>query len=200
MKQIGNGAFGSCGNLRKIYLPDTVVAIGNGSFSNCKSLIDVRLSNNMKIITDLAFEKCSYLRKIDIPEGIEEIGFNAFAHCKSLEVVNIGNPKCKRGVQAFLDTPYGDRRKGCYVATCVYGSYDCPQVWTLRRYRDDTLAATWYGRAFIRTYYAVSPTIVKWFGNAQWFKKMWRNKLDKMVSNLRSNGVEDTPYQDKDWR
>lgn len=27
-------------------------------------------------------------------------------------------------------------RKGCYVATCVYGSYDCPEVWTLRRFRD----------------------------------------------------------------
>ena len=89
---------------------------------------------------------------------------------------------------------------GCYVATCVYGSYDCPQVWTLRRYRDDTLASSWYGRAFIRTYYAVSPTIVKWFGNTQWFKKMWKNKLDNMVSKLRDNGVEDTPYQDKDWR
>lgn len=89
---------------------------------------------------------------------------------------------------------------GCYVATCVYGSYDCPQVWTLRRYRDDTLATTWYGRVFIHTYYAVSPTIVKWFGNTQWFKKIWKNKLDKMVSNLRSNGVEDTPYQDKEWR
>ena len=46
---------------------------------------------------------------------------------------------------------------GCYVATAVYGSYDCPQVWTLRRYRDYTLAETWYGRAFIRTYYAISP-------------------------------------------
>lgn len=87
---------------------------------------------------------------------------------------------------------------GCYVATCVYGSYDCPQVWTLRRYRDNTLAATWYGRAFIHTYYAVSPTIVKWFGNTQWFKKLCKNKLDKMVATLRSNGVEDTPYQDKD--
>ena len=89
---------------------------------------------------------------------------------------------------------------GCYVATCVYGSYDCPQVWTLRRYRDNTLASTWYGRAFIHTYYAISPTIVKWFGHTQWFKNLWKNKLDKMVSNLRSNGVEDTPYQDKDWR
>ncbi|MDO5478959.1 MAG: CFI-box-CTERM domain-containing protein [Clostridia bacterium] len=53
---------------------------------------------------------------------------------------------------------------GCYVATAVYGSYDCPEVWTLRRFRDDTLAKTWYGRMFIRVYYAVSPTLVKWFG------------------------------------
>ena len=26
---------------------------------------------------------------------------------------------------------------GCYIATCVYGSYDCPEVWTLRRFRVD---------------------------------------------------------------
>ena len=88
---------------------------------------------------------------------------------------------------------------GCYVATAVYGSYDCPQVWTLRRYRDDTLAATWYGRAFIHTYYAVSPTLVKWFGETQWFKNMWRGKLDRMVADLQQKGVESTPYNDRVW-
>ena len=89
---------------------------------------------------------------------------------------------------------------GCYVATCIYGSYDCPQVWTLRRYRDNTLAKTWYGRAFIRTYYAISPTLVKWFGNTRWFKKMWRGKLDRMVSKLQADGVASTPYQDRTWQ
>lgn len=88
---------------------------------------------------------------------------------------------------------------GCYVATAVYGSYDCPQVWTLRRYRDYTLAETWYGRAFIHLYYAVSPTLVKWFGHTAWFKKMWKPKLDKMVETLNQNGVADTPYEDKNW-
>lgn len=88
---------------------------------------------------------------------------------------------------------------GCYVATAVYGSYDCPEVWTLRRYRDNTLASTWYGRAFIRTYYAISPTLVKWFGNTQWFKKMWQGKLDRMVAKLQANGVESTPYEDRNW-
>ena len=88
---------------------------------------------------------------------------------------------------------------GCYVATAVYGSYDCPQVWTLRRYRDYTLAETWYGRAFIHTYYAISPTLVKWFGHTEWFKKMWKGKLDRMVEHLHAEGVEDTPYEDRNW-
>ena len=88
---------------------------------------------------------------------------------------------------------------GCYVATAVYGSYDCPQVWTLRRFRDYTLAETWYGRLFIMLYYAISPTIVKWFGNTTWFKKMWKGKLDRMVTNLQENGFESTPYEDKHW-
>lgn len=88
---------------------------------------------------------------------------------------------------------------GCYIATCVYGSYDCPQVWTLRRFRDYTLAETWYGRAFINTYYAISPTIVKVFGDQKWFKSLWKHRLDKMISKLHNNGIEDTPYNDKEW-
>lgn len=85
----------------------------------------------------------------------------------------------------------------CYVATCVYGSYECPEVWTLRRFRDYTLDATWYGRLFIKCYYAISPTIVKWFGETKWFKSFWKARLDKMVSNLNNKGVENTSYTDK---
>lgn len=100
----------------------------------------------------------------------------------------------------YFETPeISTKSGGCYVATAVYGSYDCPQVWTLRRYRDNTLAKTWYGRAFIRTYYAVSPTLVKWFGNTGWFKKLWKGRLDRMVRNLQSQGVESTPYEDRSW-
>ena len=81
----------------------------------------------------------------------------------------------------------------------MYGSYDCPEVWTLRRYRDNTLASTWYGRTFIHIYYAISPTLVKWFGKREWFKKTWKGKLDKMVAKLQAEGVENTPYNDKPW-
>lgn len=90
-------------------------------------------------------------------------------------------------------------KSGCYVATAVYGSYDCPEVWTLRRFRDNTLAKSFLGCLFIYLYYAISPTLVEWFGETDWFKNMWRGKLDKMVKNLQSKGVESTPYQDKIW-
>ena len=90
-------------------------------------------------------------------------------------------------------------KTGCYVATWVYGSYDCPEVWTLRRFRDYTLDSTWYGRAFIKLYYAISPTIVKFLGNKKWFKNFWRVRLDKMVAKLNENGVEGTYYKDKYW-
>lgn len=86
---------------------------------------------------------------------------------------------------------------GCYIATAVYGSYDCPEVWTLRRFRDFSLAESWYGRMFIKLYYAVSPILVKWFGNTIWFKMFWKNTLNKMVENLQKRGYDDSPYKDQ---
>lgn len=85
----------------------------------------------------------------------------------------------------------------CYVATAVYGSYDCPEVWTLRRFRDFTLDETWYGRLFIKAYYATSPTFVKYFGNVKVFKSQGKKLLDKWVAKLNSKGYESTPYKDK---
>ena len=72
-------------------------------------------------------------------------------------------------------------------------------MWTLRRYRDYALAETWCGRVFIRTYYTISPTVVKWFGNTEWFKNLWKVKLDKMVSKLQTKGFESAPYEDRRW-
>ncbi|MBQ5389989.1 MAG: hypothetical protein IIU58_03695 [Clostridia bacterium] len=91
------------------------------------------------------------------------------------------------------------KKGGCYVASCVYGSYDCPEVWTLRRFRDETLAASLFGRTFVRAYYAVSPTLVKWFGETAWFKRLFKGSLDRMVRKLQRKGVSDMPYCDREW-
>lgn len=85
---------------------------------------------------------------------------------------------------------------GCYVATAVYGSYDCPEVWALRRFRDFQLAKSWHGRIFIKIYYAISPVLVKHFGAEHWFRQFWKGKLDRIVAGLKADGFEDTPYCD----
>ena len=92
-----------------------------------------------------------------------------------------------------------NKQNGCYIATAIYGSYDCPEVWTLRRYRDYCLAKSWYGRIFIQLYYTVSPFYVRYFGHSVWFTKMWKNRLDRMVKTLGEKGFEDTPYDDCNW-
>jgi cold-shock DNA-binding domain protein len=85
----------------------------------------------------------------------------------------------------------------CYVATAIYGSYDCPEVWTLRRFRDFTLDKTWHGRLFIKTYYSISPTFVKHFGSIKIFKSQGKKLLNKWVARLNRQGYDNTPYKDK---
>ncbi len=86
---------------------------------------------------------------------------------------------------------------GCYVATCVYGSYDCPEVWTLRRFRDSILEQSIFGRAFIKCYYATSPTIVKYFGDYKVFNSIFKPILDKFVNKLQDDGIDSTMYFDE---
>lgn len=109
------------------------------------------------------------------------------------EAVASGEAVCGTPV---LETPKPAAKKGCYIATAVYGSYDCPEVRVLRRYRDIILKSTVCGRAFIRFYYAVSPTIVKLFGNTKYFNLFWRNVLDRFVAKLKNAGIGDGTYND----
>lgn len=85
---------------------------------------------------------------------------------------------------------------GCYIATSVYGSYDCPEVWVLRRFRDYSLSRRVCGRILIKIYYAISPSLVRLFGNAEWFRHFWRTKLDVFIKWLKSKGFKDSPYND----
>jgi len=95
------------------------------------------------------------------------------------------------------DFPLGEKKGSCYIASCVYGSYDCPEVYTLRRFRDNTLARFYLGRQFIRVYYATSPKFVNLFGKRQWFNTLFRPILNKLVRILKKWGYECTPYQDR---
>jgi len=89
------------------------------------------------------------------------------------------------------------RKKGCYIATAVYGSYDCPQVWILRRYRDNVLSRLWYGRLFILIYYMLSPMLIKLFGEEIWFTNFFHSRLEYIINKLKEQGIDNTLYIDK---
>ena len=79
----------------------------------------------------------------------------------------------------------------------IYGSYDCPEVWVLRRYRDYCLGVKLIGKIIIKIYYIFSPTLVWLFGSSKRFKTLIKPQLDKFVKKLKDNGMKDTIYFDK---
>lgn len=102
-----------------------------------------------------------------------------------------------KSARLAAESTQNNKTGGCYIATCVYGSYDCPEVWTLRRYRDQVLRHSFVGRLFIKVYYALSPILVNIFGETELFQKINRYCLDNWVSKLNKNGFDNKPYQDR---
>jgi hypothetical protein len=75
----------------------------------------------------------------------------------------------------------GKEKSGCFIATAVYGGENTPEVEALRRFRDDFLARTYAGRAFIAIYYSVSPPIARLIKTSELSKKLVKAILSKPV-------------------
>ncbi len=75
-------------------------------------------------------------------------------------------------------------KSGCYIASCVYGSYNANEVLQLRSYRDNVLAKKLMGRLFVDFYYLISPKIVITLGRFYTFRKLSKLILDKIIKSL----------------
>lgn len=217
---IGAMAFGGCENLKRVVLSSNLQVLKVNLFHDCISLEDVILPNKLEIMESECFAYCSSLKEIAILKNVIKIKGFPFFHCNLDKIIFensdniveitdslfymsnkipevIASDKFKMKFGKYLTNSECKTTDACYIATCVYGSYDCPQVWTLRRFRDYTLDETWYGKLFIKCYYAISSTLVNWFGKTKWFRRFWKTMLDRVVSYLNNKGVDDSHYYDK---
>jgi hypothetical protein len=85
----------------------------------------------------------------------------------------------------YKQTAKQSSSEGCYIATMVYGSYNSPEVFVLRKFRDQVLMRSWAGAAFVKLYYKVSPGIVKKVKHCKKLHILLRKILNSFVSYLK---------------
>jgi hypothetical protein len=83
-----------------------------------------------------------------------------------------------------------NQQSGCFVATAVYGNYQCAEVRMFRQYRDEVLSRSLIGRAMIRLYYNVGPHLAALISTHPIRKKVCRHVLDRVLSHMRRIGIE----------
>lgn len=219
---IGPSAFFGCSNLKEVVIPNGVQLICDMAFFDC-GIVDIVIPASVTYIGRGAFAMFS-LKNITIPDSVQlwsvssyqssspfadEVYSDSTRYYPDLNIIASDSWKRRNWTchpclasyepqQEHTSTQKTDNStSGCFVATAVYGSYDCPEVWVLRRYRDKKLLNTILGRAFVKTYYFVSPKLVKLFGDKAWFNRYIRAWLDEIVTRLHDKGYSDSPYSDR---
>ena len=76
-------------------------------------------------------------------------------------------------------------KKGCFIATAVYGSREAAEVQQFYQLRDNVLSQSFAGRLFIKLYYDVSPALAKWISDKPVIKSFIRKYiLDKILKKF----------------
>lgn len=78
-------------------------------------------------------------------------------------------------------TASSDSSSGCFIATAAFGSPIEPQVETLRAFRDQYLMTNAPGKAFVHTYYQLSPPMADFIAQHDTLRSMTRGALMPLV-------------------
>lgn len=85
-------------------------------------------------------------------------------------------------IKSFLKGAAAERGR-CFIATAAF-EYHSPEVEALTQFRDQVLAKSILGRAFISAYYFTSPPVARFLDKQSFLKTFIRALLRKIVSNL----------------
>ena len=100
--------FSGCKSLQEVYIPTTLESTGAGSsggnFAGCSSLNKVEFGEPIATIPGGLFSGCDGLTSIDIPDTVTRIGAYAFYNCEKLEEVDFDESVTVIGDHAFQAT------------------------------------------------------------------------------------------------
>ena len=96
-------AFSFCANLKKLYIPQSVIAIGRYAFHYCSSLDSLSIPDGVVQIGDYAFEGCRVIGSMNIPPNVSEIAEGLFCDCVALTSLSIPKGIENIGHKAFYN-------------------------------------------------------------------------------------------------
>ena len=80
-------AFGNCGSLTSVTIPNSVTSIGNSAFVGCESLTSVTIPNSVTSIGEYAFFGCDSLTSVTIGSSVNSIEYEAFKGCPNIKTI-----------------------------------------------------------------------------------------------------------------
>ena len=156
-----------------------VTAVNNVQESFQTDVILNRYSaiNNMKTVVQGAMEVTTMLGSFDMSSELRGRYNSNKSALQSLLTQLGGSSSPSRTTSSSSSGSSG----GCYIATMAYGSYDHPQVLQLRKFRDEALSSSAFGRRFISAYYKFSPKLVELLKDKQIINSAIRTLLNTFI-------------------
>ena len=73
-------------NLLEVIMPDTIKEVGKYAFASNMYLTNIKLSSNLKVMSEGMLAFCSKLKELEIPPSVKSIGKNSLDYVKLRKV------------------------------------------------------------------------------------------------------------------
>ncbi len=111
---IGNSAFSSCADLKRVIIPDSVTVIENSAFKGCSNLEEAELSRELISIGAAAFSGCTRLKKLIISNHTGRFEVNSFKGCSALTMIGVKYKESDQ-VEDFAVAAESDEARWLYL-------------------------------------------------------------------------------------
>jgi len=126
---------------------------------------------------------------LEFKDGDYENGYGDSDGTENGVIVDPGGPGRFTGSDAAASAEEDDDgdegsaalKDACFIATACYGTSETKEVETLRQFRDQYLLTNPLGKAFLKSYYTLSPPLAEFISKHPLLKKIGRITLKPLV-------------------